>query len=135
MGASDVNLGNSTGPAHYLRKLASIHTVGIIGKVSLGLCPVFVQRPRIPPHRGVASRRQPEQSRPRAARTGRVHSQPNDVISTVDVDRFAGYAARQIAQQVEARSAHLMGVDVALKGGFLRGVFSEFVEAGNTGRA
>jgi len=43
----------------------------------------------------------------------RRRSQPHDVVPAVDVERLPGQPARQMAQQVQARGAQLLGQDVA----------------------
>ena len=61
--------------------------------------------------------------------------QPDDAVAAIDVDRLAGHAAGEVAEQIEAGGAQLLGLDVAAQRRFLRGVLAQLVEAGDAGRA
>src|SRR5690349_9028390 len=60
--------------------------------------------------------------------TGPKWLQADGVEAAVDVEGFAGHAARQVAQEVDGRLADLVAVDVALQGGFLCRVLEHLVD-------
>ena len=62
-------------------------------------------------------------------------SQSHDAIAAIDVDRLAGDAAGEVAEQVEGGGAEVLGLDVAAQRRFLRGVLAQVVEAGDARRS
>src|SRR5271157_2906842 len=55
-------------------------------------------------------------------------SQPDDVVTAIDVQHLAGDARREMAQQINAGIAQVHHLHVAVQWGFLHGVLSHLVE-------
>ena len=62
-----------------------------------------------------------------------VASQPHETVAAIDVDRLAGDAAGEVAEQIEAGGTKVFLGGAAAEGGFPGGVLAEFVEAGDAG--
>jgi len=56
--------------------------------------------------------------------------QPDDIVSGIDVDDFAGYTAGGVAQQIQAGRANLFKLDVSVQTCFAGCMAEHLVELG-----